>query len=224
MINIKDDLTGQKFEKLTVIKRIDDYISPKGKKIPQYLCECDCGNETSVLSISLKSGKTKSCHRCNVYDLSGEYGICTTSNGKQFYFDKDDYDKIKNYCWHITKDGYVSTTSKLIMHRLIMNCPDDMIVDHINHKKHDNRKSNLRICSNSQNIMNKVLNSNNASGVTGVYWNKRKGKWIASITINGKRIHLGYFIKFDDAVNARKKAEDKYFGEYSYDNSKKLYK
>ena len=63
------------------------------------------------------------------------------------------------------------------------------------------------------------IHKNNTSGASGVKWNKLIGKWTADITINNERIYLGYFENFDDAVQVRKQAEEKYFGEYSYDNS-----
>ena len=90
-------------------------------------------------------------------------------------------------------------------------------VDHINHNVKDNRKSNLRIVTNNQNQMNAKLRKNNTSSCTGVY--KIKNKWVANIQINKKRIQLGTFTCFEDAVQARKLAEEKYFGEYSYSNS-----
>ena len=52
------DLTGQKFDRLTVIKRIDDYVSPSGHKYVYWFCKCDCGNEVSVISSNLKRGNT----------------------------------------------------------------------------------------------------------------------------------------------------------------------
>lgn len=64
MGNFKD-LTGQRFGKLTVIERCEDYISPKRKKhLVQWLCRCDCGNKIKVLSIYLKRGNIKSCNLC----------------------------------------------------------------------------------------------------------------------------------------------------------------
>ena len=98
-----------------------------------------------------------------------------------------------------------------------------MDVDHIHGEKsrNDNRKSNLRIATSSQNNMNKRLQSNNTSGVTGVDWQKKHSTWRARITINHHTINLGDFINFDDAVKVRKEAEEKYFGEYSYDNSQR---
>lgn len=231
------DLTGQKFNRLTVIKRVENYIQPNGKTIIQWLCECDCGSDKEIIvtSDTLKSGNTKSCgclrkentaqfnkeskKKYNNYDLLGKYGIGYTETGEVFYFDLEDYDKIKNYSWYINNREYVVSNSYYKytkMHRLVMNCPDDMEVDHIYHNKNDNRKEFLRIVTKSQNQMNRSLQSNNTSGVTGVSWDSTKEKWCAYITYNNQRMHLGYFDDFESAVDIRSEAEEKYFGEYNF--------
>lgn len=169
----------------------------------------------------------------NKYDLKSEdYGIGYASNTDKydknyFYFDLEDYNKIKNYCWFFDSNGYLTaylnnTTIKL--HRLIMNLDNDNNneVDHIHGEKtrNDNRKSNLRIATKQQNLMNKKIYKNNTSGYTGVRLNKNN-RWDASITINKNTIYLGSFNTKEDAAKARKEAEEKYFGEWSYDNSQK---
>lgn len=241
------DLTGQKFGRLTVIKRAPNKILPGGQQKTQWECKCDCGNITIVLGYLLKNGETKSCgclnseltskrnkenKKYNQYDLTGTYGIGYTRKGEPFYFDLEDYDKIKNYCWRINKNGYV--TSKyddngkqkgIKLHRLIMGCTDkNVLVDHIHGEKsrHDNRKSNLRLCNDLLNSFNRKRRTDNTSGVTGVYWDKEQNKWDARIAYKHKTIRLGRFKKFDDAVKARKAAEEKYFGEWSYDNSQNV--
>ena len=163
--------------------------------------------------------------RSNVYDLtSKDYGIGYTSKGEEFYFDLEDYEKIKNYSWHIDNVGYVRTQfryddnepyKKMRMHKLILNYQG--IVDHKNTNKKDNRKENLRFATNSQNCTNKGLISNNTSGVTGVYWEKNKKRWFAEVSVNYKTIRSSYFKEFNDAVEARKELEDKYYGDYKYD-------
>lgn len=239
MINVKEDLSGQKFNRLTVIKQIEDYVTSGGYKFAQYLCECECGNKVKVIGSQIKKEVIKSCgclhsekskenglanKRYNTYDLSGDYGIGYTSKGEEFYFDLEDYDLIKDYCWNITKNGYVKTNKQGVsfIHNLIL--PNVKRVDHIKtENKFDNRKSNLRGVTPSQNGMNSKLNKNNTSGVTGVSWSKQKNKWNAYIMINRKKHNLGYYKQFDDAVKVRKDAEEKCFGEFSYDNSQKLY-
>jgi hypothetical protein len=72
----------------------------------------------------------------------------------------------------------------------------------------------LRIVTDSQNAMNKGIRKNNTSGKVGVHWNKQNQKWCAMIGFNHNHINLGYFDNYEDAVNKRLKAEEKYFGKY----------
>lgn len=74
-----------------------------------------------------------------------------------------------------------------------------------------------------QNTYNSRLYKNNTSGVTGVKWHKRDKVLGSSIKVNYKNIYLGRSDNFEEAVRIRKQAEEKYFGEYSYDNSQKIY-
>lgn len=229
------DLSGVKFGKLTVIELYGFQIKKSGERMVLWLCKCDCGNEKVVSREGLTSGKTKSCgclrpkkvekHEKrklphNTYNLTGEYGIGYTIKGEEFYFDLEDYEKIKDYYWMFNKRGYlysVKNKKKIIFHRYILGITDSLIdVDHIYHKKFDNRKSELRIVNRSQNSMNRSLRSDNKSGVTGVCWNKFCDKWIAYICVNKKRINLGRFDDYNQAVKIRKEAEKKYFGEFRY--------
>lgn len=246
------DLTGQKFGRLTVIDRAPDRIYKDGKKRTMWNCVCDCEehNHVVVSLANLTSGGTKSCgclkketsanngkkykgisnlknKKYNEYDLdSKEYGIGYTSNtNKPFLFDKEDYEKIYSYCWWENDSGYLIATvhngTNIRMHRLIMDEENPHVkIDHINHNTLDNRKCNLRCATNAQNAMNGTLRSTNTSGVTGV--SKKRNKWHARICVDYKEINLGFFDNFEDAVAVRKEAEEKYFGEFSYDNSMKI--
>lgn len=230
MAKVKD-LTGQIFGKLTVIKRVNNKILPSGYPQTMWECQCECGNKTIVMGSNLKRGFCKSCgcastqrkkQNKNIYDLSGEYGVGYTSKGEEFYFDLEDYDKIKDYTWYIKK-GYVVTTvnqtnTKILFHRLVMNVVNNpnVIIDHIHHNKSDNRKSQLRVATNQQNQFNSLKAKNNTSGVTGVYWHKKFKKWESIINYNNKQIYLGLYDNFDDAVKTRKEAEIRYFGDYRY--------
>lgn len=154
------------------------------------------------------------------YDLTGQYGIGYTTKGLPFYFDKEDYAIIAPYTWWIDKHGYVCATIKnhknIKMHRLILNCPEYLQVDHIHQKCNDNRKSELRICTNQQNHRNVSLCKNNQSGKTGVCKNNKNGKWRAYITINDKQKSLGHYDSYEDAVQARIKAEKDIFKDFRY--------
>lgn len=90
---------------------------------------------------------------------------------------------------------------------------ENFVVDHINRDRRDNRKSNLRIVSLQKNAINKGMQSNNTSGYPGIHFNKTRKKWESAIKINGRKINLGRFDTFESAVEVRKLAEIKYFGE-----------
>ena len=226
-----------KFSRLTVLEQAESRIGKNGKPLIFWKCLCECGNIVEVYSGSLTSGLTTSCgcfqkekakenglkcKRENTYDLTQKYGIGYLYNStEKFYFDLDDYDKIKNYYWTINNNGYVITgganNPNILMHRLILDVSNKYEVDHINHDTNDNRKENLRIVTRSQNQMNVSLKSNNTSGVTGVYFDNNHNCWVSKIQNN----ILVYFHNFDEAVKIRKEAEKIYFGEYSYDESMK---
>lgn len=242
---------GVENSRLVVVERTQNKINPGGKKQAQWLCKCICGSGKDVIATTsnLKSGNVKSCgclaiensrqlltgntyghknKKHNKYDYSKEYGIgYTTNNNHEFYFDWEDYDLIKNYTW-IMKDGYIVTNDyssgkrKYIrMHRLIMDANPGVLIDHRKHFKYDNRKEKLRNSNINTNHFNHDIYKNNTSGTTGVNWDAESGKWRARLWAYGKMHHLGRFENLEDAIKARKEAEDKYFGEFSYDNSMK---
>lgn len=157
----------------------------------------------------------------NEYDLTGNYGIGFTTNGKTFLFDKEDYEKISNYCWFYAHGYLVSCANgyknpRVYMHRFLLDCPSDKVVDHINHDTLDNRKCNLRICSRAENNRNVTITSQNSSGVRGVGLNNKKNRWVARITYNNKEYFLGSFLTKEEAIKTRKEAEQKFFGEFAY--------
>ena len=146
------------------------------------------------------------------------------TKGKYAIVDDEDFDSMNQKSWHFSTKGYACAgthtgsavngtrrTVRFFMHRLINKTPDGLQTDHINRNKLDNRRSNLRTVTNQQNHFNMPLSRNNATGCKGVYWFKRDKNWQSQITVGAKRIHLGYFINFKDAVSARKRAELKYY-------------
>lgn len=238
MVKVKEDLTGRKFERLTVKRQAEDYISQAGKHYARWYVSCDCApnNEFIVMQNDLKRGKTNSCgclmieasikngrkrHDTNKYDLKGEYGIgyCHNTN-TPFYFDLEDYDLIKDYCWseYISSSGYhalrardLKTNHMISMHYLIVG----KYYDHINRNPLDNRKSNLRKATSLENMKNQSKHKNNTSGVSGVSWHKKIEKWCARIGVDNKMINLGCFTDKKDAIKARLEAELMYYGELS---------
>lgn len=102
---------------------------------------------------------------------------------------------------------------KYLSHRIIwfmMTGEWPVQIDHINHKRWDNRWCNLREVAHQDNHKNKPLQSNNKSGYHGVGWNETRQKWASAIKVNGRRILLGRFKTKEEAIRVRKEAEIKY--------------
>lgn len=200
-------------------------------------CQCQCERKT-ILTISsdhLKTGHTKSCgclrketaskthKKFNKYDLSGTFGIGWTSNtNKAFYFDLEDYDTIKDFCWNELGNHYIAardSDGKMVyLHRMVLNVKDG-VVDHIKHNTFDNRKSILRIGTQSNNMMNGKKKRSNTSGTTGVWWSDQHNMWVAEIMVNQRKIHLGMSKDINQAIQYRQNGEEKYFADWSYFNS-----
>lgn len=234
---------GEIYGRLTIEAK--DEKRSKEKKETYWLCSCSCGNPNLVSVSNSNLGKTINSCGClrkentkklgkknaekerkkNKYDLTTEeYGIGWTDKGYQFFFDLEDFDRIKDYYWEVQKgvNGYLYlrtciNSTNYTMSNFIMkgkDKKDKTIYDHKNQNSLDNRKNNLRIASVSENGMNVKVRKSNTSGIIGVYQVK-DGKWVASIRINKKRTYLGSFEKKEDAIVERLKAEKEYYGEFA---------
>lgn len=103
-------------------------------------------------------------------ELSGKRG-----KGHRTSVDEETYNKYNHLSWYLSDTGYVMRKPQgevLRLHRLVLNAPEEMVVDHLNGDKLDNRKSNLRICTHKENSMNR-------KNTKGVCYDKSKSKWIA---------------------------------------------
>lgn len=133
--------------------------------------------------------------------------------------DDEDWDRIKAYKWcrHAKKKyaGARVEDRMVLMHRMIMNAPKGVAVDHINHDTFDNRKMNLRICTQAENMWNAKHRGSNTK-IRGIHFRKKVGNYQVDITSNGKRLYLGVYSNLEDAITVRKEAEIKYHGEYRY--------
>lgn len=132
------------------------------------------------------------------------------------YIDKDDYEKCKKYKWRLNSMGYAvaGDNSEILLHRYVMSVKQDESIDHMDKNKLNNKKSNLRIASQELNAINKSMQSNNTSGVTGVNWNKEKSGWDVQLRKKDFKFNKRFKI-FDKAVQTRIIKESKYFKEYS---------
>ena len=96
------DITGKIFGHLTVVKRVDDKVLKSGRRIPMWLCECDCGNTTCVAGYRLRSGKTKSCG-CRKTEALVAY---STKHGKRYERLYGIYCGIKKRCYNTNAANY----------------------------------------------------------------------------------------------------------------------
>lgn len=145
-------------------------------------------------------------------------------NGKRFVILYDTVDKelVDSMPWIVNHYGYATTTQpdnvnnilRPKMHRLIMVSPKGFQVDHINGNRLDNRRSNLRLCTSSQNNFNrKVIRSN--TGFKGVSHDARCDRYYSRIMLNRKSIPLGRFSSLIEAAEAYNKAAQTLFGEFA---------
>lgn len=151
--------------------------------------------------------------------MTGEYGIGYAPNGKEFYFDIEDYDLIKKFDWYISANGYVQTNDHpveklLVMHHLIMG---SNWIDHKNHKRTDNRKSNLRHTNSQNNNRNRRISNQNKYGVIGITCRPEKKKpWYAYIKPDTNKNNIAKtFLTKDEAIKQRLLWEKQYYGEFA---------
>lgn len=216
------DITGQRFGRLIAVKYLGN---------SKWKCQCDCGIEHIATGSNLRNGSIKSCgclniekilernkiKKLNTYDLSNEYGIGYDCNGIEFYFDIQDYNLIKDYTWRVNQTGYAETTidGKFVkQHRVLIDVPEQLDVDHINGIRNDNRRSNLRVVTKSENNKNRKLNDNNSTGAKGVC-KLPNGKYHARIQFNGTRMSIGTFNTIKQAADAYDQKAIELFGEFA---------
>jgi hypothetical protein len=161
-------------------------------------------------------------------DTGGHMAIITIK-GYEVLIDDENIDKITSRTWNKvslgdkgrvyfwTETGSKRTKRKYIyLHRMIMDVDDRKIdIDHINMNTLDNRKSNLRKCTRSQNMANSGFKKNNTSGFKGVYWNKNAKKWVAQITHQRVNRLIGYYDDKILAHDAYAKEAKKLFGDFA---------
>jgi len=147
------------------------------------------------------------------------------TKGKFALVDDEDYKYLNQFKWwakkgkknfYAVRKNYSYKKPKLIrMHREIMNPPENMFIDHINHNGLDNQRKNLRIVTNQQNMMNQQLRKNTSSKFKGVRFFKLNKLWQSYIGHNQKQIHIGFFKKEIDAAIAYNQKAKELFGSYA---------
>lgn len=148
------------------------------------------------------------------------------TQGKHTMVDDEDYEWLSCYKWCTSNHSgtdYVINSKLEYMHRLILCPPYGMVCDHINHDGLDNQKENIRVCTSSENQINKKPQLGFTSKYKGVYWHIRN-KWASLIKINQRGYHCGLYINEEDAALVYNLYAITIFGKYAYLNEVNCFK
>lgn len=214
----KKDYTGQRFGRLVAVKEVDPYISPKGVKTRRYLCRCDCGNEVTVLvnALTARQNPTRSCGcvrsektRASAYDMTGQrFGRLLVLGPVDLPFPQQNGNRLGWRCRCDCGNEIISTRKNLLSGK-VLSCgcllKEVSAADVNSRVKHQDGTQLTAIRP------DRPANKNSKSGVKGVYWSDREGRWIAKIGFQNQTITIGRFSNLDDAISARRDAEEKYF-------------
>ena len=227
------DLTGQKFGQLVVKERIR-YQQANGRYRTKWRCLCDCGNEVDVFQEHLIRGDTTSCGCTRLQSISlhkikdGYYfylpnnpiGYGLIDGVPTFMFDIEDEDVVCSATWLLNSVGYVTATNSEKLHAMIMQKyhpkKHGYVVDHINGNMLDNRKCNLRYIKHRDNIKNSKVRKDSPIGIRGVH-KTQHATYHACIVCDGIDYNLGTFNTLQEAIDARRNAEIRLYGDYCQD-------
>ena len=215
------DLTGKRFGRLVVLKRVENKKSSSGQQ-SQWLCQCDCGKTTVKLGTRLRTGCVKSCG-CLWLESISQANSTHKGTGTRLH---NEWRAMKARCYIPSCSNYEYYGGKGIkvcdewLHNfetfkewaLKSGYKEKLTIDRIDVEK-DYMPENCRWITLQVNCWHRDRKprKNNTSGHSGVCWAKDRQKWRAYITVDGRVIHLGQYEKKENAIEARVKAEKKYW-------------
>jgi hypothetical protein len=145
------------------------------------------------------------------------------SKGKIAIVDDEDYEWLSQWRWYCIEGRYTAYAARtdnknkktVYMHKEILGVQNGVIVDHKNRDGLLDTKDNLRICSYSQNAINRKKNKNNTSGYRGVFFDKKNGAYRAKIVVDGKIYRMGNFSSAVEAAVEYDKVAKEVSGEFA---------
>ena len=221
----KRDLIGQRFGLLTVIEDLGyETYEESNQRQRVFKCQCECGNKTNVTYSNLVSGVTKSCGclrsgrplKGNEVRFSTiankDVALITSSNTNDtIIVDKEIWNKLKQYTWHVNALGYAATNIdgkiKLMHHLIIPNVPSGYERDHINRNRLDNRMDNLRVVTKQENLKNRYFDKHTSYEHGNICWYEPSKEWLVYAKENNKIINIGLFKNKDDAIAVKQQID-----------------
>lgn len=157
-----------------------------------------------------------------------DFRLILLTQGKFAIVDAEDYKQLSRYKWQAERGQSTfyakrkSNYKSIKMHRAFLQPPEHLVCDHQNHNGLDNRRSNLRVCTQAQNQRNRRPRRDSTSKYKGVSWSIRARKWRAGIKANGHSTSLGSFDDEMEAALAYDRNAVELFGEFAYLNFPEL--
>lgn len=200
------DIAGQRFGKLTVIKAAG--YSIKGNAM--WECLCDCGNVRDIKSYNLRKGLSKSCGCVRI-----THNMTNTPTYSIWSGMRQRCNNIKGDKYHYYGGRGIAVCGSWLKFENFFKdmgeCPKGLTLERIDNSK-GYSPDNCKWATRSEQNRNQRLKKTNKTGVSGVFWNKKNQKYQVAIKKNYKQHYIGQFVSLEQAFNARKEAEQKYWG------------
>lgn len=224
---------GSIYGRLTIVREATPRQNACGKRKAMVFAICECGSEKLYQLGNLKSGNSYSCGCLTrealdernslkalpqIWCLDGDAAYIEL-RGRRVLIDTADVALAGQYRWYMDEKGYVDSMQCESMARLLLGLSkgDKREADHKHHVNYDNRRSEIRIATSSQNKQNRRGNAVKTSNFKGVHRDSRNGRYIAQIKA-GRHHYLGRFDSEITAAQAYDRAARRYFGEFAHLN------